>query len=112
MEDSGVEIWLPELEVYGHGSTLAQAQDDLLEAALDFVDAWQVSAGRRRSGAGRRLSAAGSRRYAPLRTRVAAPSAGQHAATAPAMPRSALPKLRFGPAGQHNQKVHHPPAGR
>ena len=42
VEESGVEIWLPELEVYGQGSTLAQAQDDLVEAALDFVDAWEA----------------------------------------------------------------------
>jgi len=42
VEKSGVEIWLPELEVYGRGGTLAEAQDDLVEAALDFVDAWEA----------------------------------------------------------------------
>src|SRR5665648_36467 len=42
VEESAVEIWLPELEVYGQGSTLAEAQDDLVEAALDFVDVWDA----------------------------------------------------------------------
>lgn len=42
VEKSGVEIWLPELEVYGQGSTLAQAKDDLVEAALDLVDVWET----------------------------------------------------------------------
>jgi prevent-host-death family protein len=42
VEKTGVEIWLPELEVYGRGSTLAQAKDDLVEAALDLVDVWET----------------------------------------------------------------------
>lgn len=42
VEKTRVEIWLPELEVYGQGSTLAEAKDDLVEAALDFVDAWEA----------------------------------------------------------------------
>jgi len=42
VEKTGVEIWLPELEVHGQGSTLAEAKDDLVEAALDFVDAWEA----------------------------------------------------------------------
>ena len=37
VEKTGVEIWLPELEVYSQGSTLAEAKDDLVEAALDFA---------------------------------------------------------------------------
>jgi len=42
VEKTGVEIWLPELEVYGQGSTLAEAKDDLAEAALDFADSWET----------------------------------------------------------------------
>ena len=42
VEPTGVEIWLPELEVYGQGSTLGAAKDDLVEAALDFVGAWEA----------------------------------------------------------------------
>ena len=65
-EESGVEIWLPELEVYGQGSTLAQAQDDLVEAALDFVDAWEAQLRaapnqRHKSGHARRLQLAHDR---------------------------------------------------
>lgn len=29
-------------DLYGQGSTLAEAKDDLVEAALDFVDAWEA----------------------------------------------------------------------
>ena len=66
VEESGVEIWLPELEVYGQGSTLAQAQDDLVEAALDFVDAWEAQLRaapnqRHKSGHARRLQLAHDR---------------------------------------------------
>jgi len=42
VETTGVEIWLPELEVYGQGSTLDAAKDDLIEAALDFVGVWEA----------------------------------------------------------------------
>ena len=66
VEESGVEIWLPELEVYGQGSTLAEAQDDLVEAALDFVDAWEAQLRaapnqRHKSGHARRLQLAHDR---------------------------------------------------
>jgi len=65
-EKTGVEIWLPELEVYGQGSTLAEAQDDLIEAALDFVDAWEAELRaapnpRGKSGHARRLQLAHDR---------------------------------------------------
>jgi prevent-host-death family protein len=42
VEKTGVEIWLPELEVYGQGATLAEAKHDLVDAALDFVGAWEA----------------------------------------------------------------------
>ena len=65
-EETGVEIWLPELEVYGQGSTLAEAQDDLVDAALDFVDAWETELRaapnqRHKSGHARRVQLAGDR---------------------------------------------------
>ena len=65
-EETGVEIWLPELEVYGQGSTLAEAQDDLVEAALDFVDAWETELRvapnqRHKSGHARRVQLADDR---------------------------------------------------
>jgi hypothetical protein len=65
-EETGVEIWLPELEVYGQGSTLAEAQDDLVEAALDFVHAWEAELRvapnqRHKSGHARRVQLADDR---------------------------------------------------
>ncbi|MCX6374171.1 MAG: hypothetical protein NTX16_14075 [Actinobacteria bacterium] len=63
---TGVEIWLPELEVYGQGATLAAAQDDLVEAALDFVDVWEAELRaapnqRHKSGHARRVQLAHDR---------------------------------------------------
>ena len=63
VETTGVEIWLPELEVYGQGSTLDAAKDDLVEAALDFVGAWEgglrsAPNQRRKSGHVRRVQLA------------------------------------------------------
>ncbi len=65
-QKTAVEIWLPELEVYGQGSTLAEAQDDLVEAALDFVDAWEAELRaapnqRQKRGHVRRVQLAGDR---------------------------------------------------
>jgi hypothetical protein len=34
-------IWLPELGIYGHGGSLDEAEQDLIEAALDYALDWQ-----------------------------------------------------------------------
>lgn len=39
-DDGSVYIWLPELEVHGHGSTLADAEEDLITTALEFAEDW------------------------------------------------------------------------
>jgi len=40
-EESGVAIWLPELEVFGEGEDLEGAQEALLDAVLDYVPLWE-----------------------------------------------------------------------
>jgi prevent-host-death family protein len=41
VEQDEVGIYLTELEVHGTGATLQDAEDDLLEAALDYVEDWE-----------------------------------------------------------------------
>jgi hypothetical protein len=36
----GVSIWLPELAVYGQGESLDDAESDLVQAVLDYVEDW------------------------------------------------------------------------
>ena len=38
--ESGVSIWLPELAVQGEGETLEKAQDDLIDAVIEYVEDW------------------------------------------------------------------------
>ena len=40
LDGDGVGIWLPELPVHGQGETLEQAEDDVIDAALDYADMW------------------------------------------------------------------------
>jgi prevent-host-death family protein len=40
IEKSEVGIYLAELDVHGVGATLEEAEDDLIEAALDYVEDW------------------------------------------------------------------------
>ncbi|MGH2681779.1 MAG: hypothetical protein ACRDIX_00925 [Actinomycetota bacterium] len=40
-EEAGTSIWLPELAVFGQGSDLDEAMDDLVLAVIDYVEAWQ-----------------------------------------------------------------------
>ena len=37
-EEESISIWLPELEVWGHGETFAEAKEDLLAEVRDYVD--------------------------------------------------------------------------
>lgn len=37
-----VGIYLAELDVHGVGATLEKAEDDLIEAALEFVEDWEA----------------------------------------------------------------------
>lgn len=42
-DDDSVAIWLPELGLHGEGGTLEEAQDDLLDAVCEYIEAWQES---------------------------------------------------------------------
>jgi hypothetical protein len=39
-QPDGVYIWLPEFAIYGEAETLAEAEDDLLDEALLYVEEW------------------------------------------------------------------------
>lgn len=39
-ESGSVSIWLPELRVYGSGLTLEEAETDLVDAVLGYMDEW------------------------------------------------------------------------
>jgi hypothetical protein len=39
-DDGSVAIWLPELAEYGTGDTLAEAEEDLIDAVLEYVADW------------------------------------------------------------------------
>ena len=41
VEEDEVGIYLKELDVHGVGATLREAEDDLLEAALEYVEDWE-----------------------------------------------------------------------
>jgi len=41
IEEDEVGIYLTELDVHGVGATLREAEDDLLEAALEYVEDWE-----------------------------------------------------------------------
>ena len=41
IEEDEVGIYLTELDVHGVGATLQEAEDDLLEAALEYVEDWE-----------------------------------------------------------------------
>jgi len=41
VEEDEVGIYLTELDVHGVGATLREAEDDLLEAALEYVEDWE-----------------------------------------------------------------------
>ena len=41
IEDGEVGIYLAELDVHGVGATLEEAEDDLIEAALEYVEDWE-----------------------------------------------------------------------
>jgi prevent-host-death family protein len=64
IEEDEVGIYLMELDVHGVGATLQEAEDDLIEAALEYVEDWEDhlhAAPNHRSNAGyvRRLELAG-----------------------------------------------------
>ena len=41
IEEGEVGIYLAELDVHGVGATLKEAEDDLIEAALEYVEDWE-----------------------------------------------------------------------
>ena len=41
IEEGEVGIYLTELDVHGVGATLQEAEDDLIEAALEYVEDWE-----------------------------------------------------------------------
>jgi hypothetical protein len=53
-DDDSVAIWLPELDVHGEGSTLEEAQADLVDVVCEYVEAWQESLRHAPNHAGRR----------------------------------------------------------
>ena len=38
--DAGYSVMLPELGVHGEGASLVDAEDDLVEAVLEYCDDW------------------------------------------------------------------------
>jgi prevent-host-death family protein len=71
IEDESVGIYLNELDVHGVGATLEEAQEDLIDAVLEYVDDWQddlrsAPNHRQRAGFVRRLELARDRADAHL----------------------------------------------
>ena len=42
-EDESVAIWLPEFEIYGKGASLEEAASDLLDAAREYAEEWDLT---------------------------------------------------------------------
>jgi prevent-host-death family protein len=42
VEEQGVGVWLPQLEIHGVGPTLEQALDDLAVGMLEYADEWEA----------------------------------------------------------------------
>jgi hypothetical protein len=66
IEEDQVGIYLEELDVHGVGATLEEAESDLLDAVLEYIDDWQdhlhaAPNHRGRAGYVRRIQLAGER---------------------------------------------------
>ena len=66
IEPDDVGIYLDEFDVHGVGATLAEAEEDLIDAVLEYVDDWEdhlfaTPNHRQRAGYVRRLELAGDR---------------------------------------------------
>jgi hypothetical protein len=53
-QPDGVYIWLPEFAIYGEAEILAEAEDDLLDEALVYVEEWLAELHAAPNHAGRR----------------------------------------------------------